>query len=238
VQPSFVANFNRPHFHPDPLPGGHRPLSGNSAQESPSLSFQLAPTSLNLRASSIARWARSAFRDRAPILEILIANPNIRTASESLKTNNRNFSNREKFRGFQAVAELAAYSFEPASSIPVLQLRTSSLQFQAPSLRKAKKRLIATVANSKIHLTRRNKRLKNFLTATETALLQVANPPVRRQALLAVELRGVEKSLREWPWRTAHVRMGTRLLLLKLLLGDTSGLQDRACSPFYLAGPK
>jgi hypothetical protein len=238
VLPSFVAIFNRPQFHPDPLPGGHTPLSGKSAEESPSLSFQLAPTSLRLRASSIVRWALSGPRNRALRPEILIANRNIRTGSKSLKTNSRNLSNREKFRGFQAVAELVARSFEPASSVPVLHLRTSRLRFQAPNLRKAKKRLIATLANSEIELTRRNKLFYDFLIATKTAPPQVANSLRRCHALLRAGPRGVDNTAREWPCRTDRAKMGTRLLLLKILLGDTSGLQDRACSLFYLARPK
>ena len=46
------------------------------------------------------------------------------------------------------------------------------------------------------------------------------------------------QSCREWLERVTRVRISMRLLLLKILLGDTSGLQDRACSLFSLAAPK
>jgi hypothetical protein len=42
----------------------------------------------------------------------------------------------------------------------------------------------------------------------------------------------------QWLRRPERARIALRLLLLKLLLGDTSGLQDRACSLFHLAAPK
>jgi len=121
---------------------------------------------------------------------------------------------------------------------PRCPLLLADFQFLNSIFQQAKKQLIATLANSKFELTRTNKRLSNFLIATKTALLPVANSLCRCRALLPVEPRGVANSAREWPGRTTRVRMGTRLLLLKFFLGDTPGLQDRACSLFYLAGPK
>jgi hypothetical protein len=81
-------------------------------------------------------------------------------------------------------------------------------------------RLIATLPKLRIELTHANKRLNNFLIATKTALRQLHDSP------------------REWPGRTERARIAMRLLLLKFLPGDPSGLQDRACSPFHLAGTK
>ena len=88
------------------------------------------------------------------------------------------------------------------------------------SLRQAKKRLIATLPKLKIELTDGNKRLNDFLIATKIAIHPVPDFPS------------------EWPRRSERDRMSPRLLLLKFLPGDTSGLQDRACSLFYLAGTK
>ena len=95
-------------------------------------------------------------------------------------------------------------------------------------LQQAKKRpagqpfggLIATVPNLKTDLTPANTRVNNFLIATKTAIHPLPDFPS------------------EWPRHSERVRIGTRLLLLKLLSGDLSGLRGRACSLFYLAGPK
>jgi len=91
-------------------------------------------------------------------------------------------------------------------------------------------RLIATHANSKIRLTRSKKRLSRFLIATQTSV-----PPLSNCRCFGFSVANLHQ---QWPRRTARVRIVSRLLLLKLLLGDISGLQDRACSLFYLAGPK
>ena len=165
-----VAKFNQLQFHPDPPAVGQRGSFHPSRQDSSRASSQLPAASPQFRVpSSRVRWTPSESRNRTPNPQILIANGIIRTQPKSLKTKNRNFSNREKSRAYQSIPRLAACFL-----------------------------------------------LTNF------------------QCLCA----SVADSDRQWPRRTAHVRIGMRLLLLKILLGNTSGLQDRACSLFYLAGPK
>ncbi len=114
----------------------------------------------------------------------------------------------------------------------------------------AKEKLIATLPNSKIELTRRNKSFNNFLIATKTAVHPLHNylhprgeSARGRGSRITIHDSRVTTSLiaanspSEWPGRTDRAKMDTRLLLLKTH-GDTSGLQDSACSLFYLAGPK
>jgi hypothetical protein len=83
-----------------------------------------------------------------------------------------------------------------------------------------------------------------FLIATKTTVHPLPNvlPPCGESAagcasrITACPM--VANCAREWPRRIERVRMDTRLLLLKFLLGEPSVLQDRACSLFYLAGTK
>ncbi len=180
--PSSVAKFNQLQFQPHPPAVGQRGSFHPSHQDSSRASSQLPTASPQFRVpSSGVRWTPSEPRNRTPRHENLIANGIIRTQPKSLKTKNRNFSNREKLRDFQIAVKLAACFPGPASIV----------SFSVP--------------------------------------LYLFTPS---------RAEGCGKSGCEWPRGAARVRIDMRLLLLKLLLGDTSGLQDRACSLFYLAGPK
>ena len=136
-------------------------------------------------------------------------------------------------------------------------LQLSDFQLLHSNLQQAKKkpwppwRLIATHPKLEIAGTRSKRRRSHFLIATKNAVhplhnnLRPCGESARgRGSQTTIHNSRVTASLivanspGEWPSRTERVRMDARLLLLKLLLGDTSGLQDRACSLFYLAGPK
>jgi hypothetical protein len=109
-------------------------------------------------------------------------------------------------------------------------VRPTILELLHPNLQQAKKRLIATHAKLEIFPTHSKYRASPFLIATK---MTVHPLPTSLHPCLSLA-----DSDRQWPRRATHVRIHTRLLLLKILLGDMPGLQDRACSLFSLAGPK
>ena len=147
--PSSVAKFEQLRFHANPLSSGH--------QTPPRTSRQTLPLStLQYRA----------------LVEILIANLNIRIQRKWLKTNHRNFSNREKIRGYQITTEFVAGFSEPA-------LRTPTPNFQ-----KAKKKLIATYPKLEIVGSRSKHRRSHFLIATKTGISE--NAVLHRDAQSAV----------------------------------------------------
>ena len=125
---------------------------------------------------------------------------------------------------------LPSYSSCQDLRLPRSSLRPANLELLHPNLQQAKKSLIATHAKLEIFPTHSKYIASPFLIATK---MTVHPSPTSLYSCLCFA-----NSDRQWPRRATHVRIHTRLLLLKILLGDMPGLQDRACSLFSLAGPK
>jgi hypothetical protein len=140
----------------------------------------------------------------------------------------------------------------------------SSLQHRAPSLQTAKKKLMETHPNSKLgpnncnhsRLTLANRNSTHCFSLSSlqdrASTLPNSNRPYcrleinisptkqRTEVLSNRPKSGLFESAflipRQWPPRPLRARMGTRSPHLKILLRNPSGLQDRACSLFHLAG--